>query len=64
MRFGYVLKPEQARPYLRLCHMQPGAVGQLGVQAQGKQVLFLRDTDWMAILDSGRVVDLVLCKGY
>jgi hypothetical protein len=30
----------------------------------GKEVEFLRDSDWMVILDKGKAVDLILCKGY
>jgi hypothetical protein len=54
----------EARPYDQLCSTQEGAVGERGVHAAGKQVLYRRDSDWMVIMDQGRAVDLVLCKGY
>jgi hypothetical protein len=63
-RFGYVRTLDEASPYMRLCYTQPGTIGELGVRAHGRDVLFLRDGPWMAILDGGRTVDLVLCKGY
>ena len=63
-RFGVVRSLSEARPYDQLCSTQEGAVGERGVHAAGKQVLYLRDSDWMVIMDQGRAVDLVLCKGY
>lgn len=62
-RFGYIRSIGEAGPYLRLCYTQNSS-GQLGVKAHGKEVVFLRDDPWMVILDNGRAVDLVLCKGY
>ncbi|MGA2170516.1 MAG: hypothetical protein ABSG62_20180 [Terracidiphilus sp.] len=62
-RFGNIRELKAARPYDRLCD-SPDAVGQLGVHPNGKEVVFLRDSDWMAILENDRAVDLVLCKGY
>ena len=63
-RFGRVLELKEARPYDQLCIKQPGTIGELGVKAAGKDAVFLRDSDWMVILEDGRAVDLVLCKGY
>jgi hypothetical protein len=63
-RFGVVRSLSEARPYDQLCSTQEGAVGERGVHAAGKQVLYRRDSDWMVIMDQGRAVDLVLCKGY
>jgi hypothetical protein len=63
-RFGYVLTPEQQTPYLQSCYTIGGAAGELGVRADGKEAVFLRNSPWMAILDDGKAVDLVLCKGY
>jgi hypothetical protein len=62
-RFGYVRSYQEARPYLQLCYT-PETVGELGVHPRGKEGVFLRESDWMAILDDGKTVDLVLCKGY
>jgi len=63
-RFGYVLTPEQQTPYLRECYTMGGATGELGFKADGKEAIFLRNSPWMAILDNGRTIDLMLCKGY
>lgn len=63
-RFGNVRTLSEARPYDQLCLNQAGTVGERGFKARGKEVLFLRDSDWMVIMDQGKAVDLVLCKGY
>jgi hypothetical protein len=59
-RFGYIREFGEATPYLQACPSGhwPGA-GQ-----RGKDVAFLRDSPWMAVLKDGRVDQLVLCKGY
>lgn len=62
-RFGFIRTLKEARPYDQLCSTN-GSVGERGVRATGKEVVFLRDSDWMVILDNGKAVDLVLCKGY
>ena len=62
-RFGYIRELREATPYLQLCD-SPEAVGELGVHPQSKEVVFLRDSPWMVILDHEKAVDLVLCKGY
>ena len=62
-RFGYLRSLEEATPYLQRCYA-PATFGELGVRAQGMRVVFLRDSWWMVILDGGKAVDLVLCKGY
>ena len=62
-RFGFVRTLDEARPYLQLCYNN-GSVGERGIHAAGKKVVFLRDSAWMVILDEGKAVDLVLCKGY
>lgn len=63
-RFGFVRTLKEARPYDQLCYTQPSAIGQNGVHVESKDVLFLRNSDWMVILDQGKAVGLVLCKGY
>jgi hypothetical protein len=62
-RFGFIRTLKEARPYDQLCSTN-GSFGERGVAAAGKEVVFLRDSDWMVILDNGTAVDLVLCKGY
>ena len=61
-RFGFVRALKEARTYDQLCYTN-GSVGERGITA-GKEVVFLRDSDWMVVLDNGKAVDLVLCKGY
>jgi hypothetical protein len=63
-RFGYVRTLDQVTPYLRECHALSDTAGELGVPAHGKDAVFLRDSWLMVILDDGKAVDLVLCKGY
>lgn len=62
-RFGYLLDVQQVRPYDQYCYATAESVGQFGTHARGRAVLFLRDSDWMVILDQDRAIDLVLCKG-
>ena len=62
-RFGTIRSYEQARPYDQYCANFPETVGELGVHAKGKEVVMLRDSDWLVILNEGKAVDLVLCKG-
>jgi len=62
-RFGFVRSLKEARPYDQLCYTN-GSFGERGIPAAGKEVVFLRDSDWMVILDKSKTVDLVLCKGY
>jgi hypothetical protein len=63
-RFGYIRALSEARPYDQLCYTIPETRGQLGIHPTGKEVVFLRDSDYMVILDNGKAVDLVHCKGY
>lgn len=62
-RFGVIRAYDQARPYDQYCANSPETVGQLGVHSKGKENVMLRDSDWLVILDQGKAVDLVLCKG-
>ena len=62
-RFGFIRALNEARPYDQLCSTN-GSFGERGISAAGKEVVFLRDSDWMVILSNGKAVDLVLCKGY
>jgi hypothetical protein len=63
-RFGFIRTLDQVTPYLRECYTLSGTAGERGVPANRKEVLFLRNSWWMVILDDGKAVDLVLCKGY
>jgi hypothetical protein len=62
-RFGEVRALKEASPYLQLCY-SVDETGQLGSHPTGKDIVFLRDSAWMVILDKGKAIDLVLCKGY
>ena len=61
-RFGYVRTLQQTTTYLRDCYMERKSSGGIGLRENG--VLFLRDSPYMVIMDdSGKAVELVLCKG-
>ena len=62
-QFGNIRTYSEARPYDQYCATFPETVGELGVHPKGKEVVMLRDSDWLVILDKGKAVDLVLCKG-
>jgi hypothetical protein len=54
-RFGYVTTVDQASEYVRYCYFNS--------PYYGKDVLILRYSNWMVLMDNGRAVDLVLVKG-
>lgn len=56
-RFGYVRRLDQVSTYYQQCLDQSSA-------RNGKTGVFLRDTAYMVVMDRGKGVDLVLCKGY
>ena len=59
-RFGYIHTLEET-PNLSGCYPATGGLGRWG---DGTEAAFLRNGPWMVILDKGKAVDLVLCKGY
>jgi hypothetical protein len=61
-RFGYVRTLDEATPYLRACYSNSGGAEEAAVKKEN--VVFLRDSPWMVILENGKAVDLVLCKGF
>jgi len=63
-RFGYIRTFNEARPYDQSCYTTGGTVGELGVRPDGKEAVYLRDSDYMVLLDKDIAVDLVLCKGF
>jgi hypothetical protein len=63
-RFGNIRTLDEAASYLKFCYTNGQAVGERGIRTDGKEVVFLRDSAWMVIMDKGKAVDLVLCKGY
>jgi len=48
-KFGYLRSLDQASPYMRYCYENSSW--------RGKPVMFLRDTDWMVVLEKDRVTD-------
>ena len=54
-RFGYLTNLSEASPYRRGCYFLSGRTG--------KEVLFIRNRDWMIVFDGDRATELVLIKG-
>ena len=54
-RFGFLLEPSEASPYLRTCYQTS--------PWKGSRVLFIRSSSWMVVFDGGRAANLVLVKG-
>lgn len=54
-RFGYLLTPTDASPYLRSCYENSSW--------KDRRVVFIRNSPWMVVLDGDKAVDLVLIKG-
>jgi hypothetical protein len=54
-KFGYLLEPSQASPYLSGCYQTS--------YWKDQRVLFIRKSQWMVVFHDGRASDLVLMKG-
>jgi hypothetical protein len=54
-KFGFTTPLDQASPYLQSCYRGSGFAG--------KDVAFLRRSDWMVVFADGKVANLVLVKG-
>ena len=54
-KFGYLLTPNEASPYLRGCYQDSFW--------KDRTVLFIRKSPWMVVFNGDRAVDLVLIKG-
>jgi hypothetical protein len=54
-RFGYVISLDQASDYIKYCYSNS--------DYRGKQVLFLRKSNWQVVMKNGRAEELVLVKG-
>ena len=63
-RFGYIRTPDEATPYLRDCYSIPGSAGREETRGNREDVIFLRDSPWMVVIQNEKAVDLILCKGY
>jgi hypothetical protein len=54
-KFGYLLPPAGAPPYLRGCYNDSSW--------RGKDVLFIRSSPWMVVFAENKATDLILIKG-
>jgi len=63
-RFGYIRTFYEVTPYLRECYTTPGSAGEAETHGKKENVVFLRGSPWMIVMQDGRAVDLILCKGY
>jgi hypothetical protein len=54
-RFGYLLIPADASPYLRGCYQSSSW--------KDRDVLFIRKSAWMVVFDGDKATELVLIKG-
>jgi hypothetical protein len=54
-KFGYLRTAEQATPYEQYCYENSSY--------RGKPVLYLRNSNWMVLMENGRAAELVLVKG-
>lgn len=55
-RFGYLLNPREARPYLRECYES--------TSWKGRDVAFVRDSNVMIVFERGKAAETVLVKGW
>jgi hypothetical protein len=63
-RFGYMRTFDEVTPYLRECYTTPGSAGDAETHGNKENVVFLRNSPWMVVMQNGRATDLILCKGY
>jgi hypothetical protein len=54
-KFGSLLSPADASPYLRGCYQNSAW--------KDKDVLFIRESSWMVVFDGDKATNLVLVKG-
>jgi hypothetical protein len=54
-RFGYLLPPADASPYLRDCYQDSSW--------KNRDVEFIRKSPWMVVFDGDRATELILVKG-
>ncbi len=55
-KFGILLTPDEAGPYLRQFYRQS--------TWNNQDVVFLRSSNWMVVFNEGKATNLVLVKGY
>jgi hypothetical protein len=54
-KFGYVLTPSEAQPYMRSCYVESSW--------RDRDVVLIRNSPWMVVFEGERAAELVLCKG-
>jgi hypothetical protein len=54
-RFGYLLPPAEASPYLRGCYQDSSW--------KNRDVQFIRKSPWMVVFDGDKASELILVKG-
>jgi|SRR5581483_4809018 len=54
-KFGYLLSPKDASPYLRGCYQSS--------PWKSKDVLFIGDSSWMIVFDDDKATSLLFVKG-
>jgi hypothetical protein len=54
-RFGHLLAPDEASPYLRSCY--------LNSDWKDRSVLFISQNPWMIVFNNGKATNLALIKG-
>ena len=62
-RFRMIRTYEEVGPYYQKCDTPLGS-GVRAVQPSGREVVFLRDSSYMVVLQNGLATNLILCKGY
>jgi hypothetical protein len=62
-RYGVVRSLNEVSPYYQQCN-EIHSSGQPNPTRKSREAVFLRDSNWMVILEHGKAVELVLCKGY
>jgi ABC-type nickel/cobalt efflux system permease component RcnA len=77
-KFGTLKEVGEARPYDQRCYQEVATASMVSHHGQSalyldssghahewdKEAVFLRESDWMAVLNHGKTIDLVLCKGF
>ena len=54
-KFGYLLTPTEAHPYMRSCYMESAW--------KNRDVMLIRNGPWMVVFEGEKAADLMLCKG-
>ena len=63
-RFGSLKGLTEARPYDQRCYAEASKMTALYAPSPSKEIVFLRESDWMVLLQDGKASNIVLCKGF